>query len=208
MIFPTEQFWEDFKNTNGAFSTPEALALMNITKDAPTNGVWAEFGSYKGKSAISAAYPLESKKEFVLVDPEFKDSDFAEEVIRLTRKYFDPLLISDYSTNIIPRFHNYAYAFIDSGDHGEELVSSEVLAIEDRVMSGGIIAFHDLDNQFTAVRRWYDYLLGTGKYAEIPINWAQIFDYVRGRNLEEGNMSWHEKGSEEFPKFVGALKRK
>ena len=75
-------------------------------------------------------------------------------------------------------------------------------------MSGGILAFHDYGNQFTAIARWYDYLVGTGKYEPIAIDWDTIFDYVRDNNLEEGNSSWHERGSEEFPKFVGALKRK
>ena len=47
-----------------------------------------------------------------------------------------------------------------------------------------------------------------GEYEPIHIDWNEIFDYARANNLEDGNVSWHEKGSEEFPKFVGALRKK
>lgn len=209
MKLPSKQFWDLFKSTHGAFSTPEAIALYNICLDAP-EGEYLELGTHKGKSTFAASLALK-KGKFYLVDPIFEDAEINKELLTKLYKNFSHIkytLLPDYSTNIIHRYNNLAYVFVDSGDHGEELVSEEVKALEDRVMQGGIIAFHDFGNQFTAVQRWYDYLVSTGKYEAMHIDWKQIFDYVRENNMEEGNSSWHEKGSEEFPKFVGALKRK
>jgi len=38
MILPDNKFWEVFKSTHGAFSTPEAIALINICAKAPKGG--------------------------------------------------------------------------------------------------------------------------------------------------------------------------
>lgn len=209
MIIPDKKFWEVFKSTNGAFSTPEAIALYNICLEV-MGGEYLELGTHMGKSTMAASIAM-SKGTFYLVDPIFEDATINKEVgktVSSLSPHIDYVLVPNYSTEVIPRYHDLAYVFLDSGDHGEELVNAEVRALEDRVRSGGIFAFHDMGNQFTAVQRGYDYLLSTGKYTPIGINWAEIFDYVRDNNLEEGNTSWHEKGSEEFPKFVGALKRK
>ena len=35
MITPTPDFWKVFKETNGALSTAEAIAIMNIAAQAP-----------------------------------------------------------------------------------------------------------------------------------------------------------------------------
>jgi len=71
------------------------------------------------------------------------------------------------------------------------------------------IAAHDYKNQFTEVEGAYDYLVGTGKYEPIHINWQEIFDYVAEHNLEEGNNSWHLYPELPHPpNFVGALRRK
>lgn len=83
----------------------------------------------------------------------------------------------------------------------------EVLALEDRMVEGGIIAFHDFRAQFLQVNEAYDYLLGTGKYEEIKIDWNEIVSYVNENELEVGNISWHHQELQN-PCFVGALRRK
>jgi len=210
MIKPTQEFWKVFKETYGAFSTPEAIALYNIALQAP-QGEYLELGTHKGKSTLAAMLGLK-KGKFYLVDPIFEDDNICSEMAKtfysFPSTHIEKVLIADYSTNVIHKHSNLSFVFLDSGDHGEELVKEEVQELEDRLMGGGILAFHDYQNQFTAVERWYDYLVGTGKYEPIAIDWKEIFDYVRENNLEDGNNSWHEKGSEEFPKFVGALRRK
>lgn len=209
LIFPTKTFWEVFKKTEGAFSTAEAIALINICIDVP-HGTYLELGTHKGKSALAACCTW-GGGEFFLDDLLFEDNKIKETVLNMLLNYNPEVkfkAIDKPSVEIIQNFNYLSYCFVDTGDHGEELVSSEVLLLEDRIRPNGIIAFHDLDNQFVAVRKWYDYLVSTNKYEPIPIDWENIFNYVREKNLEEGNNSWHEKGSEEFPKFVGALKRK
>lgn len=210
MILPDSKFWEVFKSTHGAFSTPEAIALINICAQAPA-GEYLELGTHKGKSTLAACFALQAGL-FNLVDPIFEDDNVCKEIAATFTRYpsihIEKKLFADISENVIPKFNDLAYVFVDSGDHGEELVRTELDLLDGRVMSGGIIAFHDLDNQFTAVRRGYDRLVGSGQYDPIPVNWSEIFDYVRANNLEEGNSSWHERGSEEFPKFVGAVRKK
>lgn len=206
---PEHSFIEVFKATNGAFSVCEMIALYNICLQAP-EGEYLELGSFHGKSTMAASIALK-KGKFHMVDPIFEDPITNKEIGKAVSRvspHIDFTLIPNYSTVVIPRYNGLSFVFLDSGDHGEDLVNAEVRSLEDRIRSGGILAFHDMGNQFTAVQRGYDYLLSTGKYTPININWDVIFNYVRGNNLEEGNTSWHEKGSEEFPKFVGALKRK
>lgn len=205
MIYPSKEFLELFKSIPGALSVAEAIAIMNISTQAP-KGEWYEYGTYKGKSALAAAHPIGLKPSFTLVDPEFSDDEWANDVA----KYFvNAVLIADYSTNIIPLFNNCAYVFVDSGSHGDGLPMQEVKLLEDRMMIGGVIAFHDLLSQFTEVTEAYYYLIATGKYEEIKINWQEIFDYVKEYDLETNNNSWHQYPELPHPpNFVGALKRK
>ena len=205
---PSSSFIEKFKSTQGAFSVCESIALFNIVKEAPS-GEYLELGSHKGKSGMSAALGLK-EGTFHLVEPIFEDTELTSQVVKTVKEFADKNLAivtyPYYSTDIIPLFNNLSFVFIDSGIH-DDLVMVEVKMLEDRVIQGGIIAVHDYKNQFTAVERAYNYLLSTGKYEKIEIDWPAIFSYVRENNLEEGNVSWHERGSEEFPKFVGALKK-
>lgn len=212
MLKGTAEFWEVFKATNGALSTAEALAIMNIAAQAP-QGNYIELGTHKGKSALSAAVSLK-EGEFILVDPIF---DEAPEIFHpITIAWRELKFISEpvYSPNksIIELEEgdvtDFAYCFVDSGLH-DEMVMEEAKLLEDMIISKGIIAFHDYLNQFTAVERAYDYLLSTGKYEKIEINWQEIFDYVAEHNLEEGNNSWHQYPQLPHPpNFVGALRRK
>lgn len=210
MIIPSKEFIEKFKSTPGAFSVCEAIALYNIIIDNAPCGEYLELGSHKGKSSQVIAKAMPSASTLILVEPEFKDHNWVSEVVSRVN-YLLPEngfgWIAGYSLNVIPEYDSLAFCFVDSGVH-DDMVMDEVKLLEDRMMPNGIIAFHDFLNQFTAVERAYNYLWSTGKYEPININWKEIFDYVRENNLEEGNNSWHEKGSEEFPKFVGALRRK
>lgn len=203
MHIPDFSFWSIFKKTEGAFSVTEAVALYNICLEAP-KGDYLELGSYKLKSASVAAIALQDG-DFYLVDPLFKDDNFCEGVMKNKMFRTNMILVGDVSLNEIPRHDSLAYVMIDSADH-DELVLEEVKQIEDRVMQNGIVAMHDIDSQFKCVRQAYDYLLSTGKYIPIPIDWSSIINYVRENDLEKGNNSWHHTEMD-FPCFVGAVKR-
>jgi predicted O-methyltransferase YrrM len=211
MITPTKEFWEVFKETNGALSCCEAIAIMNLAAQAPNglNGIFFEAGTYHGKSAMAASVGLPAGM-FHLVDPIFEDQKLADTVSKTVYHMGDNLagVVATNGSSIdeILKHDRYCYVFIDSGDH-QELPMAEVKLIEDRVVQNGIVAFHDFNSQFLQVRDAYDYLLSTGKYEEVQIEWQQIVDYVGENNLEKGNTSWHHNELE-FPCFVGALKRK
>lgn len=214
MITPNEHFWKVFKETPGALSCAEALAIMNVAAEAP-EGFRIEFGTYKGKSAMSAMQVMKSGTSFYLVEPEFSNIDFAAETVKNIFSSFDSVsgievpLITDFSINVISNYNGYSYCFVDSGSHQDGLPMQEVKLLEDRLAQSGIIAFHDYKNQFTEVEQAYDYLVSTGKYEPIHINWQEIFDYVAEHNLEEGNNSWHQYPELPHPpNFVGALRKK
>lgn len=213
MKLPNEQFWEVFLKTEGAFSCSEAIALYNICLEVP-DGNYVELGTYKGKSALAATQGLKNGK-FYLVEPEFIDEAWHSQVINMifrnSVEHISPNGIADYSTNVVGNTYAisepYSYVMIDSGSHQDGLPMKEVKLLEDRMISGGIIAFHDFRSQFIEVEQAYIYLLSTGKYEEIIIDWNPINQYVIENNLESKNNSWHHKELE-TPNFLGALKRK
>lgn len=234
MITPSKEFIENFKSTPGAFSVCESIALMNITKNV-ISGNYFEAGSNAGKSGMSAAYGLPQGR-FFMCDPiydltnleawehtiqkhpanlawdyaaakDFKDK-VKQRISFASSGKVEPVLLGSYSEKEIPLHGYYTYAFIDSDNHQLERILAETQLLNPQMKSGAIVAFHDFDNQYLSPRQVHTHMIQSGDWENIEINWTQIFDYVRENNLEEGNNSWHEKGSEEFPKFIGALKRK
>lgn len=221
LILPSKEFLEIFKKTNGALSVTEAIAIMNIAAEA-SQGTGIEFGSFHGKSAMSAAYGF--MKEYVfgvrpivgyrltLVDPIYEDVNLADSIVELvekaTYKKVSIRCVDGYSTDLLKmeEMNNFNYVFVDSGSHQDGLPMQEVKLLEDRVFQNGIIAFHDWGSQFKEVKEASDYLVNTGKYEYIPINWDEIINYVNENNLEEGNQSWHHPELKN-PCFVGAVKR-
>lgn len=211
--YPSKEIIKQFQDTLGAMSVAEGVALYNICLQAPA-GYWVELGSHKGKSSTMIASAMSSKCGTLhLVEPEFINYEWELSV----RNIIGSLLhiqsfITDgrYSTSTLPSItDDLAFLFVDSGDHGEEIVQSEKPLYQDKMIKGGIVAFHDFGSQFTAVERCYEQLVSTGDYERIYINWQEIFDYVAEHNLEKGNNSWHQYPELPHPpNFVGALRRK
>lgn len=235
MITPSKKFIEKFKATPGAFSVSESIALMNITSQV-IEGNFIECGSNAGKSGMSAAYGL-PKGKFYMIDPIFDltnleawkhtiqghpdnlawgyaadkgfKTEVEERIIFASNGRVNPILCGTFSEQEIPKHDNYSYAFIDSDNHQPERVNAELELLIPRMVSGGIIAFHDFNNQYIAPQEAHKKLISTGDYEDIDIDWEAIFDYVRENNLEEGNNSWHQYPELPHPpNFIGALKRK
>jgi hypothetical protein len=236
MIIPPQLLINRFKSTPGAISVCEAIAIYNLAKEVP-EGICVDVGSHYGKAAMAAAIGLHGKRRTLhMIDPiydltnreAFKHSvqespenipwhyvheeDFnlkvSENIRIVSAGDVVANLIGDYSEKVLPTFHSIGWCFIESDSHQGGMAMRESKIIEDKVVSGGIVAFHDYKNQFSDPAEAHEYLISTGKFENVVIDWDAIFNYVRENNLEEGNQSWHEKGSEEFPKFVGAVKRK
>lgn len=210
MITPTKEFLKIFKETNGALSVCESIAIMNLTSQVSDSPRCVEFGVYEGKSVMSASFGLR-RCMFYLVDPEFRSRAWINKV-KLNLSLFESYItFSFHGVTSIEWLNDFDsgldYVFLDSGSHQDGLPMQEVKLLEDIIVPNGIIAFHDFDSQFKEVREAYNYLLSTGKYEEIKIDWQPIIDYVKEHDLEKWNTSWHHTEME-FPCFVGALKRK
>jgi hypothetical protein len=208
--FPPQEFWDTFRETNGALSCSEAIAIYNISALAPI-GLYMELGTHKGKSAMAATIGLKDGV-FILVDPIFDDKELvgelADNVLAVSSIGRVIIPIAENSLQVIPYHDYYSYVFVDSGSHQDGLPMQEVKLLEDRIVEGGIIAFHDFKSQFVEVEVAYNYLVSTGKYEEIKIDWDTINKYSDENNLEDGtNKTWHHTELKN-PNFVGALKRK
>ena len=133
MITPTPEQLSLFKQTPGAISVHEMLAIINVAAQAP-KGTCAEMGSHRGKSGIAAAIGLSNTGNHALhmVDPLYdmenleawkhscqghpdkawqgaKADDFKGSVmVNITLSSQEKVwahLHGDYSTNAIPRLH-------------------------------------------------------------------------------------------------------
>lgn len=210
--YPSKEVIKQFQETHGAMSVAEGLALYNICLQAP-QGEWVELGSHRGKSTTMISAATTEGSTLHLVEPEFEDKEWEKDVIEKVSRFGKAEMVityADYSTNVLPKiFKHLSFLFVDSGNHGEEIVQSEKPLYENKIVSGGIIAFHDLNSQFTAVTRCYEQLIASGNYDIIEIDWTSILDFVENNNLENENKSWHLYPELPYPpNFIGALKRK
>lgn len=207
MIKQTQDFWNDFKKVNGALSACEACFILQCASEVP-EGIYLECGTAYGKSAMVAASMLPETGVYHLLEPLFKSEISETEVGEVVKKYFNGIInpYVNLSNDFIPHYEKYSYVMLDSGDH-DEIVMQEVELIKDRMVSGGVIVFHDLDSQFVRVREAFNYLLNTGNYEEIKPDWEEIKKYVIENELEKDNSSWHHTELE-TPCFIGAVKRK
>lgn len=209
MILPIPEFWPVFKATNGALSCCESIAILNLASQCP-EGDFLELGVAEGKSAMSAALVM-NNSTFYLVDPVLSDQNISIEIsskiFKTAQRKIDVVCTPEYSTDFIQQSdRKYSYVLVDSGSHQDGLPMSEVKLLENRILQGGIIAFHDFKSQFIEVEEAFNYLLSTGKYEEVPIPWSDIVDFVKSLDLEKNNLSWHHP-EVSFPCFVGALKK-
>lgn len=231
MDIVSDKFIEEFKKTPGAISVCEACAIAWLGSQAP-NGTFIDIGSNAGKAAMSAAHGIQEGILY-MVDPIFDlnnreafkhsvqgapenvpwgyafEPDFDKQVCGRIKdvSYMTPILIGDYSESALKKFNNYGYVFLDSDDHDLPLIMRELDIIQDRMVPGGIIAFHDFRNQYAGPYEAYQEMLLTGKFEEIEIPWNFIRAFVSDNNLENGNNSWH-MPDVALPCFVGALRRK
>lgn len=143
-----------------------------------------------------------------------REPDFQEKV---------RLRIHEASDGVVtPRFHGLAsmdalpilkstggkvaWAFVDADNHQYDLVHAECMLLKDFMEVGGIIAFHDFQNQYLDVEKVYNELYATGMFEPMVCPWPEINDHIE-KNVGEwdGNISWH-ACENPHPTFVGALR--
>jgi len=144
-----------------------------------------------------------------------KEKNFREEVRNRIKTASDGKICPEFhglaSMDALPmltgRGHKVGWVFVDADNHQYDLVHAECWLLKDRMASGGIIAFHDFQNQYLDVERVYRELLSTGKFHEIGVPWQEINPWIDENVGEwtEDNVSWHAH-DEPHPHFVGALK--
>ena len=102
-----------------------------------------------------------------------------------------------------------SYVFIDSDDHQLELVMYEVKELEDRMLKGGLMFFHDFGNQYTAPKEAHKYLLDTGKYENINMDWEMIKNFINSKGLKDSDLNWQTEDQKAMPPtFVGCVRKK
>lgn len=195
-----------------------------------------DLGSHAGKSSCAGSAALSSLGRydiFLMIDPVYdlgndeawkrtvqgsadkmpwghvREEGFKKRVLENVQKHSSLLhrMYGTYSLHMLEDAANVSYVFIDSDDHQPELVSQEVAKLEDRVLPGGLIFFHDFNNQYHGPRMAYNWLVQRGKYEPIGIDCPSAIQFVQENNLEDGNDSWHMPG-EKYPCYIGCVRRK
>jgi len=210
MIIPSSNFLKQFMETKGALSVAEGIALYNIAIEAPS-GVWIELGTHRGKSSQTIALAMQKESELHLVEPEFSNDEWRNDVLDRVGALLPEsglYLHANYSTIVLPAIDKIAFCFVDSGSHQDGLPMEEALLLEDKIIQGGIIAWHDWGNQFREPKEASEYLVRTGKYEWIGIDWVRINEYCNEHDLESKNDSWHKYQEHKNPNFIGAVRRK
>lgn len=217
---------EAAKNISGAASMPEMAALYLAIQDVP-DGIAVDLGTHAGKFASVAAAALNGHRDFYCVDPLFdltnkeiwKDTvqgspdnipwgispDWNVRVLECVQKFAPNLtvhLVADTSVHFLKNHDNIAYCFVDSDDHQPELLLAEVNLLKSKVVPGGLVFFHDLDNQYFAPRMAYDLLKDQG-WQPIEMDWDQAKWW---QCHEPDNDSWHNRDNP-CPCFVGGLRK-
>ncbi|KAA6470292.1 class I SAM-dependent methyltransferase [Bacillus cereus] len=164
-MFNLKNFMSEINTVDGWQTLEEMVGLLHFSLLIDNiDGEIVEIGSFKGKSTICIATGsklLSSKKRPIYAVDPFKHSDDKQHFISMYEKdYFNDfwhnieafeledfvLPIKKYSTDAqeeIPQ--NIAGIFID-GDHSYQGISTDINLYINRVVPGGIIAFHDYNN--------------------------------------------------------------
>lgn len=213
---------ELFKRTPGAMSVQEGVALQNLMGIIP-EGRTVEAGSHMGKSAIAIAWGLSSGPERTLhmIDPLFEDEELSERVSQTVESVSPKIVANLWDTTSLQAFPqiavypklgaqaeaNFAFAFLDSGDHSYELVRSEFDFLKDKMVPGGIIALHDY-KCYSGPTQLYREAQEEG-FEDVNIPWQEIKDLVRREAPDDERLSdsWHKREDPE-PCYLAALRKR
>jgi len=208
---PDEGIHVDCGSNAGKFAMSAAIGLARKGKPSILHCIDPVF-DLENERAVSQM--CQKKKENIgwgwVFEPDFKEK-FIDRILTVSKGLVTPVLVGQASLDGLPMLHNqhgkFSYIYLDCDNHTKELVDAEVDYVKDKMIHDGVLAWHDFGNQFHAPRESYWRLMaeGTG-WEEIPRPWEVIVPWVKERDLEKGNDTWH-ACDQEFPTFVGALKK-
>lgn len=136
-------------------------------------------------------------------------NDVRERILSVSNGFVTANLIGEASLDCLPGLceNGVAMVFHDADHTVYDLIKGNCDIVKDKIIPGGIFAVHDYLNQYVAPDQILCELVASGDFEYIQIPWDEIIEFVREYVKEEGNISWHAP-EEEFPCFVGAVKRK
>ena len=214
------------KNIYGGVNMSEMVALYDtIIKHLKCpEGIAADLGSHEGKSSVigvAALSFLNRTDDFYSVEViEFGKPGVKQKVKERITKYSSGkvTLIQSFSSEFIDQHDGpFSYVFIDT-DHTLEICMGEAKGLEDKMHSGGLIFFHDFKNQYPAPAQVYAYLIDTGKYEEIKVDWDFAIQLTKEHELEKDDVTFarydgvhspslSELTTFEYPTFIGCVRR-
>lgn len=220
------ELFEYTKNIYGGVNMSEMVALYDtIIKHLKCpKGIAADLGSHEGKSSVigvAALSFLNRTDDFYSVELiEFGKPGVKQRVKERVMKYSSGTvtLVEGFSVDFLDQHTGpFSYVFIDT-DHFLELVMGEAKRLEDKMHPGGLILFHDFKNQYTEPAQVYDYLIATGKYEEIQMDWDFAIQLTKKYELEKDNVTFarydgvhspnlSELTTFEYPSFIGCVRR-
>jgi len=172
----TTKFPEAIAGTSGLLSRPEAEWLNRIPR-ALGSGLYVELGTFRGRSAClltdSIQYLPNSKLITVdLFDQrlirgkfKYKHTDLYDHVVEIFKsKGFDKYIeiVKAHTAEAAALFdRSFIFLFIDA-DHSYEGVRADFDAWSDKLLPGGIVAFHDSNLDGVAkfhseINRWEEF---------------------------------------------------
>lgn len=178
---------------------PRGMFLIDTVFDLNNKEAWSENVQQPDPMATGWSW---------IYEPYFHDK-VIDRVTKAGDGLITPYLIGESALRAIPKYGRpgIAFAFSDVDSHNGHGVKAIAGQLAEKMIPGGIIAWHDFRSQFGGVEEASDMLIETGAFEEIEIPWATIQRIVDENGGEhEGNESWHHRETPR-PMFVGAVRR-
>ena len=179
-----EEILKIIDGIEGWLSHYEQFALLHLPGLVDhIEGDIVEIGSYKGKSTVALGIGSQlmskQKKLIYTIDPfnKYYDEHYYQDFLNNLKsnnleKYVIPIKkLSTEAYNECPK--EIAALFID-GDHEYSSVQHDINHYASRVLSGGIIAFHDYIHHWPGVQKAIDEFYNNGDYEYIGLYYSLL----------------------------------
>jgi|SRR5579859_4659802 len=154
--------WPLIDQSEGFLEEAEAQWLFNAALNAPSGSNIVEIGSYKGRSTCSLALGCQgTNKRVFAVDPfdggpDLPRADSLQEFSRNLRRcgvseYVEPIV--GISVDVSKNWNKPIQILFVDGSHKYEDVVADFAGFFPHVVTGGIVAFHDVTESWPGVLR-------------------------------------------------------